>query len=235
MIEFGGIRMADIFACTAMYISNAKSKLPIVRKWRATHAIVTTVVNWKYRCIPRASPCKTIVDFFSVRWRPAKAKSKGYITLRQLACHASIIHTQKVAMHEGAKDAGVAPRRATMPACTDARMHRVLHAFFTLPHIHVHDIRTYVRTYVHTYTYIRTALTRWATFPPCAGVYPSYDRRVIFYIIMEKRMFDIFVFWCMRNITTWEIYRDKMHRSFSKRIYRILCVYSMCLFIYILK
>lgn len=167
--------------------------------------------------VPRASPCKTIVDFFSVRWRPAKAKSKGYITLRQLACHASIIHTyihtQKVALHEGAKDAGVAPRRATMPACTDARMRRVLHAFFTLLHVHRHDICTYVRTYAHTFIF---ALYSHGERPSlrAQGCIPSiWPEGNILHHHGETHV-DIFVFWCMRNITIWEIYRDKMHRSF---------------------
>lgn len=232
MIEFGGIRIADIFICAAMYISNAKSKLPIVRKRRSTHAIVMAVVNWKqYLCVPSYKSVQDHRGFFLCPLTTSKGKEQRVYhpsSVRVPCFHYTYIHAQKVALHEGAKGAGVAPRRATMPVCTDARMCRVLHAFFTLLHMYAY-IYTHARTHACRYT-------RTQAYAHTVSDLPSVHRdvsllcnpRVIFYIIIEKRMFDIFVFWCMRNITTWEIYRDKMHRFFCMRFRRrciIFCVF----------
>lgn len=142
------VDLSTIFV--AMYITDAKSKLPIVRKRRATR-------DRNGSCkLKAASSVASLVSDPRVRRRPSSMFSPRALTTRKgkeqrvyrpssaLACHASIIHMytgDRVAgrKRESAEDAGVAPRRATMPACTDARMCPVLHAFFTPPHIHTHS------------------------------------------------------------------------------------------------
>jgi len=154
-----------------MHITNAKSKLLIVRRRRATYAIVMAVINWKrlrrsrplYRrsfggqvegCRRCSLYALTTREGKEQRvYRPSLALSRAMLPL--------YIRTRGITL-EGA---GVAPRRATMPACTDARMCRVLHAFFTSLHTHA---CTHACTHARTQPYVRTA-----TFPLCTGVYPS--------------------------------------------------------------
>lgn len=195
----GSLQLFRRSVSRCMYITNAKDKRSIVRKRRAMHAI--SRAGCKLRSVTSiASPVRVRARrrpssiFSSVRWRPAKAKSKGYIALRRLACRASIIHTYtggRVARGR-AKGMGVAPRRATMPACTDARMCRVLHDFFHSPLHHT-------RTYTHKYLYMCSP--RRATFPPCTGVYFSpYSRGASYFTSpqgLKAHVWYFYVLICM--------------------------------------
>lgn len=215
MIEFGGIRIADIFACTAMYISNAKSKLPIVRKWRATHAIVMAVVNWKYRCKSfvqvRARLSWIFSPFVDDQQRQRAKGISPFVSSRAML--PLYIHTYiESRVARGCERCGGGAKKGN-----NASMHWRAYAscvtrFFHSPTLLYTDM-TYARIYAHTFIFPlyshgeRPSLRAQGCIPP---IWPEGN---ILHHHGDTHV-DIFVFWCMRNITTWEIYRDKMHRSF---------------------
>lgn len=187
-----------------MYITDAKSKLSIVRKRRATHAIVMIVVSWKQL---RWTLVQVLVQrrrsssmFFPRVDEPQRQRAKGispFVGTRVPCFHYTYVHGGPHC-REGAEGAGVAPRRATMPACTDARMCCVLHAFFHSPvrRAHMHASRPYVRT-ASDLPFLHKGVSLL-----CA----RGTRRILHHCRDSKRTFGIFAFFGMtRVVKTWGI------------------------------
>lgn len=139
---------------------------------------------------------------------PRKQRAKGsispFVGSRVPCFHYTYVHGRS-RCRVGVEGAGVAPRRATMPACTDARMCRVLHAFFTSLHTHA---RTYTTARNRTFA-------RRATFPPSTGVYPSCvpGGYVVFYIIVGTQSACL-VFWHdegSKNMNNTRITRESLY------------------------
>lgn len=177
-VRWNYYRIADIFACTAMYISNAKSKLPIVRKWRATHAIVMAVVNWKYRCKSlvqvRARLSWIFSPFVDDQQRQRAKGISPFVSSRAmlpLYIH-TYIHRKsrctRVRKMRGWRQEGQQCQHALTRVCV------VCYTLFSLSYTCTQTWHTHVRTHIRTHVYIPTVLARWATFPSCTGVYPSY-------------------------------------------------------------
>lgn len=206
-----------------MYISSAKGKLPIVRKRKATHAIVMAVCA-KMKAAPCRIPLVRVRARLSWSFSPfvdETSKGKEQRVYHPSSARVPRFHYTYTESREGAIGAGVTPRRATMPTCTDARMRRVLHAFLhSRAHVHNAHMHAHTRIYYPTQAYVRTVSDL-----PSVHRGVSLLRRVVFYIMIEKRMFDIFVFWCTRNVMTRVIYRDKTQIFFLHEIFRaFICI-----------
>lgn len=231
-MELGSQTFSSVLRC--MYIPNAKSKLPIVRKRKATHAIVMAIVNWKqYR---RRSSCNSVQDYRGFFLRPltttkGKEQRVYHPSSARVPCfYYTYIRTQKVALREGAIDAGVTPRRATMPTCTDARMRRVLHGFFTPVHTYTYTHAcTYTRVYnPHTSVYAHTVSDLPSVHRGVSLLWPEgrilyHDRKAhvwYFRVLMYEECYNMYDVWGMLHKT----HRFFLHEIF-KEIYNILCVH----------
>lgn len=181
-----------------LHITDAKSKLPIVRKRRATHAIVMAVVNWKQL---RRSLVQVLVqdggrlfaDVFSVRWRPAKAKSKGYIALRRLsrAVLPLYIRTWGITLQGGRGGCGGGAKKGNNASMHWRAVCAVCYTLFFTP------LHTHTCAYVHTCTQpcVRTASDLPSLHRGVSLLCARGTRRILHHCRDSKRMFGIFAFW----------------------------------------